>query len=288
MRMAIRPHKQTVIIFVICVIAVGLTTIYANGSSPQQPKITSAEDIVSINSGLNKIIASSSNDWQKQFINTSATNSSFKVPKNSKSDSTKPEVLTATDRFARDFFLKYMQLHKAGQDSDQTAVSEASDQVITNHVSDIQLPRTYSIYDLKVSTDSDDATMKDYSRSIVTILTAYMPSADNNEAVITINALDKGDMTILKQIDPIIANYKSAVSALLKVTVPKPVANYHVQLINGVGIALFNAQALRTTDVDPIRGMDAVGLEMTGLETMDTALTNIKQYFSDRALPFTT
>jgi len=93
-------------------------------------------------------------------------------------------------------------------------------------------------------------------------------------------------MDELSNLDPIIANYKTALKTLATMPVPKPLASYHLDLMNGINISLFNAESLRHVDDDPMKGLAAVGMEVQGLQYIDNAVSEIKQYLSTYNITF--
>ena len=108
-----------------------------------------------------------------------------------------------------------------------------------------------------------------------------------NEAVIASNALDKGDMTMLQQIDPVIAIYKKTINSLLATPVPQSAIQYHMDLVNGFSMELSNATALRNIDNDPLQSLNAIGQEVPALQRINTALANLQKYFNTSNVTFT-
>ncbi len=281
------PRKQTVIIFVICFLAVGGAAAYSFSSQQSQvrqtvPEVTSGgEDQLPDNA-----LATTSTAWQKQFF-TDKTGGSYTAATSTTNQGSSQTELTATDVLGRDFFTNYMQLRSAGLTQDQQSVDTMAQNLIARDVTAAASPHIYSIVDIK--TDSNqDVTMAaaTYATKLMQILQAYMPK--QNEAEIAMSALDSNDPEALKAIDQNILGYQAAISALLATPVPSAMIQYHIDLINGLSIELFNSEALRKVTVDPVKAIAAVSLEAQGLQTLSMALGNIQVYLASVGVIFKT
>jgi hypothetical protein len=272
------PHVKTIIVFLICLAIIALTITYSYGQTTfkyaNPVKVTSTGDTLTSN-----------NDWKKQFLDNS-TAGNFKTPTNTKTSTVSEGPLSATELLARNFFAQYVDLRQAGQTSNQQAVNSVANDLIAESVGSIKLPTAYTLSNLQIKTNPDAAYLQSYGRSIYQTIISYTPTSQNNQAEIATRALEKGDMTILKEIDPLIVNYQKAVTTLLSIPAPQALAQYQVDLINGFNIALFDAKALRKTDSDPVTAMAAVKLELVSLQMMNNAQTGIKQYLNRIGIPF--
>jgi len=280
------PRKQTVMIFAVSVIAVGAAAWYVKsqpasdlGKAASAAAVVAAIEPTIVDPKLNNT------DWQKQFYNKS-TGDAFKTSSAKSTAAAPGESLTATDILARNFMMKYMQIHQAGMDTDQQTVSNAANQMIADSLSSVQTPRSFGISDLHVIPNIDRTTLIAYANSISAILNSYIPDQNHNEATIATQALDQNNMALLKSIDPIVANYRQAAAALILVRVPQPLAQYHLNLLNGVAVALFNAKALRNLENDPLTGLAAIGMEITGLQAMSDAQDKIQSYLNAMGVPY--
>jgi hypothetical protein len=278
------PRAQTVAIFVVCAIAVGATAWYVKGQSPTEQNTTSKVALAVAAASPMVNTALPATDWRAQFY-SGAKSDSFKATPAKSAVSQKDPPLTATDILARNFMISYMQMHQAGLDSNPDSINSAANQMISNSISSVQLPRSFDISSIHTTTATDRATLTAYGNAVSAILNSYIPDQNHNEATLATQALDQNDMTLLKKIDPIIANYREAASALMLLQVPKPVAQYHLNLINGIAIALFNAKALRNLENDPLTGLAAISMEMQALQTMSDAQDNIWSYLHSAGVP---
>lgn len=219
-------------------------------------------------------------------MDVSTTSAPFKAGTTKKAADPKAVPLTATDLLGREFLTKYAEMHQAGLTTDPQTVDNVTSQLVNDSLANVPTPVAYAISSIRKMQTTDVGTLKTYAEKVRGILSAYIPDQDHNEAVIAEQALDQNDMTILKFIDPVITNYRTAIKTLLAMPVPGPIASYHLQLINGINIALFNAQSLRNINTDPVKGMAAISMEIAGLQAMNDAMTSIKTYFIAAGVPF--
>jgi hypothetical protein len=277
--MAAYPRKQTVVIFAICTIAVGGVACYAYAQS-RATNLTKDSGMQ-----VSSLISSSDmppadTEWQKQFLDTNIA-SAFKDDGHGTS-SPKEEELSPTDQLGRNFFTKYTELKRSGLTADRQMVGNAMGQVAADTVNNLASPKAYSLVDLGVA-KSGTIDLSTYGKSVLLTLRDYMPV--QNEAEVASLVISGNDMSQLAKIDPIISSYKKLIAHLLKIPVPQPLAQYHLNLINGFSIGLFNSESLRHMDIDPMRGLAAISLEMVGVQNVTTALSGIQKYFVSAGVP---
>ena len=268
-------NRQTVVISVICFLVVIVTLVFVYGF----PNNGSETKDLSANITTTQQDVSTSTDWQKSFYEVAGSSTKYYNTDmaSSSNSSSSPEVLTNTDILGRNFLVTYAQMYQAGVDSDSSTINTVASKLASNSLSNVGPPKVYYTEDIKTVSDSPTSAGA-YAQSLGQILALAIPP--ENEAVIAQNAFDKADMTILKKIDPIIDGYKKAISSLLETPVPKSASQYHLELINGLGMELFNAQSLRHVDSDPVTGLAAISQEIPALQRINTNLLNLQGYFN--------
>ncbi len=281
--MAAYPRKQTLFIFIICALVTGGTAFYVYGGSSKgsSSAAASAPSSISSEASAQEKIASSG-DWQKQFLDA-ATSSDLYKTKNAASAAKAPENLTVTDKMSREFMVKYAQLRQSGLNKDPQAVANLMSQVTKETISQLPPPKSYSQKDLIIA-PAGTASTKAYGNDILLGFERYMPAV--NEAQIANEAYATGDMGKLAQIDGVIGNYRSIVNHLLKTPVPAALSASHLNLLNGFSIALYNAQALRHIDTDPLKGLAAITQELAAIKNITGAFADIQAYFVTAGVPF--
>ncbi len=279
------PRNQTTTIFIICLILVLGTAFYMNG-------LPSAKSQVSYKnlSSKTQVIADIKNDegdtkWQQAFFDEQKQVDLSKAENIAQKPATKSEPLTPTALLGRNFFTKYTELRRAGLTNDSSTVNAVANQIVNESASGLKKPNTYTVKDVKISYQPSDITAtKNYAESLMAILKVWMP--EKNEVEIVIFALENDEMEHLKTIDPIIKGYETALSRLLNTSVPSSFASYHLSLINGISMQIYNARALRNVDTDPLTGLSAISLEVKSLEMVAKALAQMQNQFTKEGITF--
>ncbi|MCX6716045.1 MAG: hypothetical protein NT077_03445 [Candidatus Taylorbacteria bacterium] len=275
--MAVYPHKQTVVILVVCILVVGGMAFYVRGgiSGVSNSKLNGINNSNNLSISSQQVLPVTT-DWRKQFLGNSATSTNFKTT--SKTTLAKDtENLTSTDLLGRAIFSKYAELRQTGLNNDSKTVDSVVSQVTTSNLAALPTPKTFSKTDIRTSASSKTA-LAIYARAIILLFQTYMPKT--NEMEVANQAFADNDMLKLKNIDPIIDSYKKMISILTATPVPEPIAGYHIDLLNGISMALYNAESFRHADVDPVRGVTAVSLELVALQNISSALSNMHRYFT--------
>lgn len=276
------PHRQTLVIALVCAIVVGGAAYFSFKGSTSN-SAPSAQATVSANTQDSQPILADT-DWQKEFYSSSTPN--FDSSSASKNQTATTSPLTLTDVFGEDFFSKFMEVQQAGLTNDPDVMNNMSNQLMSDSLGSVDTPQPFPLSSIHIVNVTDQASLQKYASSVSAILSAYIPDQDHNEATLAEQALEQGDTDALSSIDPIIANYESALKALMIMPVPQPLASYHLDLMNGIAVSLFNAQSLRHVDTDPVKGMAAIGLEVQGLQYMSNAVSEIQQYLASNGVTF--
>lgn len=186
------------------------------------------------------------------------------------------QELTQTEKLARDFFARYLELNQAGLSKDKESQTALVEEVLKSGLV-ISIPKTYSIKDILTTPDNSKDSIKKYGNQIAAVLEQYRLKG-RDEAVIAKESFDKEDPEILKEIDPIISTYKKILGDLTKVPAPSEIASMHVELINAINIFLFSAESFRGSDTDAIRGIQAVKEYPIAGKTLASSLQNIRNF----------
>jgi len=220
------PHKTTVITFLVCGLAVAGMATYVMGekrahSGNYRANVVASADILPTDSIV------SNTDWQKDFPKISNT-----TVKPSPTSTGNVEEETLTDQFGKSFFTQFMNLQQNGQTNNGQAVQSTVDQAISDLAFTADQPTTYDLVDIKTSSKNDEASIRAYANTIGSLFYSHAPRAD--AIAIATEALEKSDMKIFGQLDPVITSYSTLVKNYLTISPPSELAPYHVDLINGV------------------------------------------------------
>jgi hypothetical protein len=281
------PHKQTIIIVVVCILAVGGTGYYAYGkkgfiSSKQKPVVeVPLQDPSDTDTATDT--TDSSTDWQKQFY--SATTSKPALSGSTKSKpSTPDEKLTTTDQVGRTFFTNYVQLEQNNAINNQRSVNNAVESTIDTALQSVPELKTYTTADIRITTQNDTVTIRAYGNTVGDILEKNAPRGD--AALIASEAFTNEDLSQLGGIDVIISGYQKTIRLLLATPAPSSVASLHLALINGLSAVLYVSQGLRAAETDPVQAMVALGTHKVAQESLLSALTGLKDHFEEEGIVF--
>lgn len=185
--------------------------------------------------------------------------------------------LSPIDIAARNFFSKYMELRQMGVSGDKASQDELVSEVIHNDII-FPSPKVYTMKDIIVSNSltTPDSTKK-YGNDTGLVF-KMNPITGRDESVIAKESIDKGDPSILKEIDSNLNAYKNILAGLLKVQVPSDMAKMHLAIINSMSEFYFIASSLRESDKDAIKGIAAVSKEIDAAKTLESALVAVRNY----------
>ena len=266
------PQKHTVFIFILCVLVVGSVAAYVfQGKNAARAALNSSLKTVEVSTQPVSTTIMPDTDWRKQFLTASST--SFVASKSTEKQ--EPFVSpTATYSLGQNFITQYVVLRQSGQNEDTEAVKASMNQVASKSIDAIDGPKVYTIAHVMMG-DDDVATRSAYAKVIGTIHARYDGRED--EADVAALAFENEDVSRLTQLDPLIADYRSMINTLLAVRVPKSLAQYHVNLLNGLSALTYSTEAFRHMDTDPMKGYAAIRTDAIGMQAADNMFYMINQ-----------
>lgn len=271
------PNRQTVVVAIVCIIAVGGVLAYIQPgllhkkSSWKNVEVSPNKSVVS----TQNFDMLSDSDWQKSFASSSLTTKNLPTPINSN-----PKTLT--DRLGQDFFEKYVLLRQGNLTSDQKTVETAMLETLRNTVNYASGPTLYTNANINISDNYNDDTIRSYGNNLSGIFIKNAPKADPTSIVT--EALENEDMDILVKLDPVITSYKKIVDAILATTVPRPLAKYHIDLANSVSTMLFVSQKSKELANDPTQSIIGLDLYIPARDGIKTSLLNMSEYFDNNKI----
>ncbi len=275
------PRKQTILTASVCIVGIIIVLLYVYGPWGNNSDKKEGLAVTNLPQIPNDQPLATSTNWQKDFYTvSSSTNSAYGV--DDPNATTTTEILTNTDIMGREFLIAYSELQKAGKTNDAATVNFVANQVIDNAVARIVPPPEYVISDLNIDPNSDTIALEKYASTLDNILSTKLPK--DNEVSIVLDAMDTGDLTLLKKIDPIVAGYKETLAAVITMSVPEAISSYHLKLLNGLSLQTFNSRALRDLELDPVGGLAAINEETNSMEQITSALEQINSELSSRGI----
>lgn len=274
---------HTSIIFAVCAILVIGVSIYVHRENLSAPGQAQQAPPAAIRSDVPIV---TNDDWKKTFFTVSGTPVTGDVSDTAIAGSLNAtsSPLTATDRFGREFFSKYMILKQAGI-AINSDLGKATVQGVADSSLDLaaQIPQ-YSTSDLSIIADETPASLRRYGNAVAEAVYRHAPSG--NDAIIAKDAMEKSDPVLLQGIDPIIGAYTAMRDELLRTAVPRSATNAHLDLVNSVSEALYNAIAFRHVFDDPLPAIGAVARYQDTESSFFAAMVNLRAYFQSSGTAF--
>lgn len=270
------PHKQTILIALICILAVGGTLLYVQDKKSKvfaiNRQINQVQDEIY---NTDTIEISTSTDWKKQFFVEPPVN----TDKARLKAETKPSApLTATEKFGKDFFEQFMILKQNNLTENSEAVNNFVTKTTGELVASSPQAKTYSLVDTLVSPNTDNVSIRNYANTVGSILSKHMVPGD--AALIATQALQANNEKMIKKIDPLIKAYSNILKDLLLVRVPKPYSQLHLNLINAVSAMHFGSVGMTKVFSDPIQSLAALATYENTVGNLRDSLLAYKYEFS--------
>jgi len=276
------PQKQTIVILVICILAVGGVALHVFKPKTTQSAIVVIDPVVIPVATTSPIL--SSGDWRTQFQVFSASSTAFKVSSAQHGGAVDPQSNTATYKLGQSFLTQYILLRQNGLTGDTVSISSAMDKVIAETSSTIKVPKRYTIQDIRTVPDVSQ-NFHAYGASLMKVYTKYALRQD--EAEVAAQAFENSDIASLSRIDPIIQNYKTMTAQLVAIPVPATLQPYHLDLINNMVILEFCASAFRNMDTDPYAAMAAITADGIATQDANSLFTGILAYLIEYGVKLT-
>jgi hypothetical protein len=221
-----------------------------------------------------------SDDWKKTLL-LAGTSSWMDLPSNTGSYFSPGQSVTgATDLFGKQLFAQYVAAKQAGED---TSATDTQQYIVGQVLADgtvLPSPPTYDKSNFSITSDNSNAALAKYGNDLASLLNTEASKHQTSELAIAQDSLDSNDPSILKQLDPIIANDQILLKALLAEKVPSALADFHVEILNAVSEIIFADQGLTKTYSDGIVSLQGLGTYQKGIGDLTTALENLVRYFA--------
>ncbi len=187
---------------------------------------------------------------------------------------TTKENLTETDKLARDFFARYMELRQVGLSKDKLSQQELVGTVLKNGIV-MAKPKTYTDRDIIVIEDISTDAVKRYGNDVGLIFNKY-PTTGRDAPIVAKESLTKEDPDILKELDPDIKAFRNIIRDLLKVKTPRSISVLHTNLIGAMEKFLFVYESLRNGGVDALKSLQGASMHLEAGKSLIDSLQALK------------
>lgn len=192
--------------------------------------------------------------------------------------------LTKTDILAREFFASFMSLRQSGNIDEQTRQKLAES--FLTEINQEKLADKYKISDIKTIDDNSGAALKNYGNEAAGIINKYQADIQENEIDIINRAMEENNENEMRKLGPIIQMYLNISGELIKISAPKGVSLFHLNLINSVYNLAESLKKIKDTFKDPVNGIIGINQYKEEYAGVKEALLNISRYFTDKGIIF--
>lgn len=242
-------------------------------------------------------------DWEEALYGTSPLNPDTKgnglgdakevekereAAANATTTPEKTVTLTATEKFSRELFTKYLEAKRAGQEI-TPELSEAIAEELVAKGYDQEIPAFDD--SVLVTIQTNDATfIRNYGNQIGKIVSTPMPEGTSNELLILEQILAKGVPTEknMADLNKIQARYQSVHDALVKVRVPTLAKDAHAQLVQGIEVVMNVVSGIKDLESDPVGGYSKISQYEDGVAILNAGSLRLRQYFATAGVSFST
>lgn len=145
---------------------------------------------------------------------------------------------------------------------------------------------TYTKEDLKKTTNSL-SDIKEYGNSVARAFSAIQPTSQN-ELTVFAYALRTNDEYSIRNLDPIIKNYKEILSGLLLVKTPSELSAKHLELVNSMNKVIGDIEGMRLLFSDTTIAVSAISNYQTDLTSFEKNLRAIASTISSKGIEYST
>ncbi len=190
--------------------------------------------------------------------------------------------LTETEKFAREFFTSYAAMKTSGQ-VDKEMINNFSNALGQKIVNPNLIDR-YKSNDIKISSEDTATTREKYYTNIKTLFENYRKAGIGDELDIVSKGLSSNSQS--GNTDPynkllIIADaYQNFSKKIMEVSVPKSLADYHLQIANNsnnTGISVSNMEEIIN---DPIIGLSGLSQYQKYSDDLVKSVSDLENFLS--------
>ncbi len=193
------------------------------------------------------------------------------------------EEISKTDAFGRGFFASVMTLKDSGQLTPEN-MQKLSDSLVENFTTEDV--KSFSISDLKVSSDNSPATIKKYGNELGAVFEEYLKLELPDELLIVARAVSSGDTGELQKLDQIISANKKLIEKHLAISIPQKASSVHLKLLNHYQTITVAIENMKKVISDPLTGTIAISRYKKELGPLNNTMTELQNFFINNNVSF--
>jgi len=198
----------------------------------------------------------------------------------------KAPTLTATEKFSRELFTKYLEAKKSGREiTPELSASIAQELVAKGY--DEGAPAFDDSVLITVNT-SDPTFIRSYGNNLAEIVLTPIPEGTSNELLILEQIMERGvpSEKNLSDLKKLADRYTSIRDRLVKIKIPLGAKDAHAQLVQAIEIMLSVTLGIRDIDNDPIGTFEKTAKYEDGVTILQVSSLRFKQFFLENEISF--
>lgn len=195
-------------------------------------------------------------------------------------------TLTATDRFSRELFTKYLEAKRAGQEI-TPALSTSIAEDLTSRSYDQEIP-PFDASILKTVTGASSSYVRSYGNLVGSAVSVPMPEGVSNELFILDRIMNRGGMSSddLDDIAKLTERYATIHNKLIAIKVPIEAVDFHAQMVQGIELLGNTMTGIKSIQTDPIGALPKIALYEDAVNIVQASSLRFKQYFKTQGVSF--
>jgi len=193
-------------------------------------------------------------------------------------DNIAAEDLTATEKFGREFLVRYLERKKQGLTIDEYATEGMANELIA----DIAQKTNFVLYtsaNIQPIPRNTEDILREYGNRMGRIITRNSPEKTVSPVALTAEALENKNPEELAQLKPLLEGFENSVAEALLVPVPSDLLELHVDFINALSITETALLGLQNVFEDPLTALVRMGQYQQGIQLLQISLQNISDYY---------
>jgi hypothetical protein len=276
---------------VIAVLIIGTATALKYRNSSQNSKITSKIDLIADASVQNAIKNGEldNSDWEntlKALTFGTTTEEIIKNLEDNATTTTTEENLTATDRFAREFFTKYVKLKESGAEIDESTGLRLVNELLANDYGGPAGEKIYTLADIRIINNATLADIKKYGNTLAEILDEPIPKGYENELIIANRVAETEENGDLKKLALNLARYEKLRDNIAMIYVPSGLKTNHIAMLNSLSKMIEGIRGMQLMVTDPVGATKMILEYDDGLNSLQLVVSQITAYFKKQNVIF--
>ena len=288
MRLAFLKTRIGLSLIAALLIIFGAVFFKIKNSSPSQNKIAKEVSVIADSSVKNAIESGeiSEKPWEEVLrgLGSTTVDQNTRALNQDNSSSTEKE-LTATDRFARIFLEKYINLKKNGAVNEQTGTNLINQLLAQDYGSEPE-EKVYTENDLTLLDSNSLSVLKKYGNDLGKAIQVPIPQGYEHELILISHASDTGSSEGLDKLALNIARYQKIRENIESIAVPESLKTSHLAILNSLSSIIEGIRGMTVIEQDPVGATKMVARYKDGISSLELPLAQIRTYLKKMGISY--